>query len=85
MVRQSGDCLVGGAKVFHTRTDVPRTPTIRAHIQQEVWKMAFVHTYAYYVRTHYTTTAGSECVCEIYPWLSVGHLPYALTSQSTVI
>ena len=44
---QSGDCLVGGAKVFHTRTDVPRTPTIRAHIQQEVWKMALVHTYAY--------------------------------------
>ena len=56
--RQSGDCLVGGAKVFHTRTDVPRTPTIRAHIQQEVWKMALVHTYAYYAHTHTTTIHG---------------------------
>jgi hypothetical protein len=68
MVRQSGDCLVGGAKVFYTRTDVPRTPTIRAHIQQDEYgrwhscgtriRVLCTHTqryptiYMYYMQAH---------------------------------
>ena len=54
------------SQVFHTRTDVLRTPTIRAHIQQEVWKMALVHAYA--------THAHRKCTCLMRAPAAVGVL-----------